>query len=150
MLIDKANSIFSNTDTAEFDIRTARRSIKIGDIVKVYRNLNRPAFHSLMAAEGPFKGKVVGYAKSVELHDAFFKVSKASQQRAVRESRRNVHAFCIGTLCMASDILVPELSGKVVTYNPFFEAYFFDRETKTPVIEGVEHCLIQGANVHIM
>lgn len=150
MFIDRASSLFCNTETAEFDIRTARRCIKLGDKVKVYRNLNRPAFHSLMAVDGPFKGKVVGYAKSVELYDAIFKVSKASQQRAMREKRRNVHAFCIGTLCMASDILVPGLAGKVVTYNPFFEAYFFDRETKTPVTEGIEHCLVQGANVHIM
>ncbi len=43
-------------------------------------------------------GRVIGYTESVNLEDVEFKVSEAGRQRLLREKRKNVHAFAIGTV----------------------------------------------------
>lgn len=113
--------------------------------VRVYKNLHRNRF-SIIAMEGPDKGKVVGHAADVLLMDADFRVSEAGRQRVIREGRKNVHAFVEGEL--ASVIGFDSYEGRACfptvstysasmwdatrnisspfSYNPYKAGYFAD------------------------
>lgn len=137
-------------------IRNVTRFAHQGQKVLVYRNLNKPAFYSIMAAEGADKNKVIGYAKSVLLSDVSFKVSEKVSKRVKKEKRRNVHAYCVGTLQEASNIVLDDPNGIVATYSPYVCHYFFVRGTEQlkhedaePVNERYESALLQGADVYL-
>lgn len=77
--------------------------------VRVYRNLHR---HCLSVQTRTPKGwRVTNHVQAITLDDVTFKVSEAGRQRCLREGRKNVHAFAIGTL----DARV--LPGAVATVN---------------------------------
>ena len=103
----------------------------IGRKVKVYRNLHKDSW-SLMAADGPERGRVIGYADQVELDAPELRVGEASRQRAVREGVRNVHAFVVGTLLPNGSIQRPLYR---VRYNPF-RASCFHTNLGTCVFSG--------------
>jgi hypothetical protein len=69
--------------------------------------------------EQVFFGKVV-------LIDAVFKVSQAGRERAIREGKRNVHAWVEGNLVdYASEPEAPSVPcGRSIYYNPFKTKYF--------------------------
>ena len=119
--------------------------------VRVYRNLNKPEFYSILAMEGENKGKVVGYARSVLIKDCKFKVSEASRQRVHREQRRNVHAFCEGYILDAFES-AQSLSGDelVITYNPYKLPTFYKRSDETAQTDNCAQALLQGSDVHII
>ena len=80
--------------------------------VRVYYNLHK---HTFSIQHRTSKGwRVRDYADTVRLTDVTFKVSEAGRQRVLREGRKNVHAFVIGTLADT----VPDTPHRV-TYNPF-------------------------------
>lgn len=82
-----------------------------------------------MANEGDKKGLVIGYADSISLIDATFKVSQAGRKRVLEEKRKNVHAFIYGTI---TDIDLGTLTVPV-TYNPYKYSSFVNKTDKTPV-----------------
>lgn len=82
--------------------------------VAVYYNLHLKCL-SVKALEGPNKGRVIDLRYIVYLRDVTFKVSEAGRQRVLREGRKNVHAFVIGTL---DDAYAPPFEGTMITYNP--------------------------------
>jgi hypothetical protein len=70
--------------------------------VRVYRNLS-PQYRkqrawSIMAMEGPTKGRVVDVVDAAVVRDARFVVSEAGRQRVIRDKAKNVHAFVQGEL----------------------------------------------------
>lgn len=119
-----------------------------GDRVAVYRNLNRPGFFSIKALEGQNKGRVIGYAPSVEIERVTFKVSEASRQRVLRERCRNVHAWAIGSLVAWGEIR--DVAGmRPVTYQPYVKECFFRRDTGAPIVTA-SRCVLQGSNVFVV
>jgi hypothetical protein len=127
-------------------VRTCRRLMK----VRVYRNLNKPEFYSILAREGADKGKVVGYARAVLLENCEFIVSSASRNRVLREKRKNVHAFCQGIIVDASEtsqLLTGEET--IVTYNPYKMETFYKRIDDSPYSQKCNQALLQGSDVHI-
>lgn len=105
------------------------RSLNIGDLVDVYRNLNKPEFFSCKAQSGSDKGKVVCYGKIIVLENASFKVVESSRQR-VLNSTRNVHAFCSGTFVNCFDgLFLPENSFTRITYHPRKNDFFYERDS---------------------
>lgn len=58
--------------------------------VYVHRNLNRNCWSILQ------RGKLQGYRKNLTLKDVEFRVRPGGHKRALREGRRNVHAFAVG------------------------------------------------------
>lgn len=86
-----------------------------GRKVEVYRNLH----NGLLSVRDAKTKKVIGHAHAVQLSNVTLRVSEAGRQRAVREGRRNVHAFAVGT---ETDGLTA--SGERVTYNPFRAPHF--------------------------
>jgi hypothetical protein len=126
--------------------RTCRRLMK----VRVYRNLNKPEFYSILAMEGENKGKVVGYAKSVLIENCQLIVSTASRKRVLRDNRKNVHAFCQGILCDAADI-VQKLNGSEleVTYSPYKMDTFYQRCNEKPFTDKCNQALLQGSSIFV-
>ena len=96
----------------------------VGGRVRVYRNLARDSY-SVMAMEGPDKGRVVAWAKEVFLDDVKFVVRESGRQRVLNERRKNVHAFVDGKL--TSDQPVWDIDETVrVRYNPYVGPHFMD------------------------
>jgi hypothetical protein len=82
-----------------------------GRKVEVYRNL-----HTGTLSVRDAKTKlVIGHADRVELTSVELRVSEAGRQRAIREGRRNVHAFAVGYEAGAQ----LTITGERITYNPF-------------------------------
>jgi hypothetical protein len=106
-------------------------SLPIGQRVKVYRNLHKDTW-SLLATEGPQKGRVIGYADEVLVTDPVLIVSEASRQRAIREQARNVHAFVVGVMQPTTHLEGPL---QRVRYNPFRAGCFTD-PAGACVVEG--------------
>ena len=57
----------------------------------VHLNLNRNCWSVLM------RGKLQGYRQNMSLRDVEFRVRPGGHARAVKEGKRNVHAFVVGT-----------------------------------------------------
>lgn len=85
--------------------------------VEIYRNLTKDCWSIR------HRGKVVGHAKSVVIHNPEFVVSAAGRERVLRERRKNVHAVVRGELVSFDEAttLEPVTS---VTYNPYYHEKF--------------------------
>lgn len=85
------NSLFNNSNTRFLSLvgKVTRECIRYTR-VRVYRNLNKPEFYSILAMEGDNKGKVVGYAKSVLIENGQFVVGAKSRLRVLSEKRKKV------------------------------------------------------------
>lgn len=114
---------------------------------RVYRNLHNGKWSIRCESTG----LVVGHADRVELAAVSCLVSKAGQQRVVKEGRKNVHAFlrgyvvavegfepyCFRTLYLttASDWEkdLEAKCGLALSYNPYKGPTFFDKDTQKPL-----------------
>ncbi len=63
--------------------------------VRVYFNLHK-RLYSVMAWEGPSKGRVIEHIDAIGLTDAKFIVQPAGRQRVLDTRTKNVHAFVEG------------------------------------------------------
>lgn len=107
-------------------------------IVEVYRNLNKKCWSIR------HKGRVIAHATSAIGYDGDFIVREGGRQKAVRESQRNLHAFCKADI---HTLINPEFryggyenvfkvenhwslpqGVKEVTYNPFKDTSFVTKE----------------------
>lgn len=108
--------------------------------VRIYRNLS-PQYRdrrvwSVVAPEGPQKGRVIDRVSGAVLRDASFVVSEAGRRRVLREKAKNVHAFVRGELVETfpldsipgaadGEALAPGRGATVpVTYNPYKAGHF--------------------------
>lgn len=102
-----------------------------GQKVKVYRNLHNGLFSV------QHKGIVVAHVPEVHLNDASFVVNEAGRQKVLREKKKNVHAFVVGTVDHNPERGVQQLPVDV-TYNPYSHppnerGYFVRRHDKSPI-----------------
>jgi hypothetical protein len=88
---------------------------------KVYFNLHKKCWSVLTRT--PKGWRLAFHAGEIAMDNVTWKVSEAGRQRVIREQRKNVHAFGVGTL---SDIFcpIPDPSWKPVRYNPYKCASF--------------------------
>ena len=100
--------------------------------VRVFRNLKHDCY-SIMQ-----RGVIKASAKQVRLSGVEFRVREAGRQRALRENRKNIHAFAVGLLV---DFVHPSdprdiepMAGRAAFYDPFRFPSFVDGETNDPVI----------------
>ena len=106
------------------------------EAVFVYRNLHyrdcvRYSVKSLAS------GRVVAHKAFIHLKGVKLKVSKAGQERVLREFRKNVHAGVVGT--MAADGESMAVSGWIkVRYNPYVGPYFFRADNNEKIFEAKE------------
>jgi hypothetical protein len=95
--------------------------------VPVYFNLHRKCY-SVVAAQGPNKGRVIAHVHTLLLKDVSFTVRKAGRERVLREGKKNVHAFINGTLCELSEVATMPNDTCMVTYNPFKAGHFYPND----------------------
>ena len=105
--------------------------------VKVYYNLHKKCY-SIVSLEKENYGKVIKHSNCVPLFDAQFKVSEKGRQRVLREQKKNVHAYVVGTwLCHLNDeITISGLPIKLATYNPYKYSSFVDAHSKKPLAKA--------------
>ena len=111
--------------------------------VKVYFNLHKKLF-SVVALEGPNKGRVIEHTDNIGLLNCNFRVQKAGRERVLKERRKNVHAYITG---WKSDPKVdfgwtPEAH---ITYNPYKYSTFVEVESGDPVYKK-KYCKLTVSN----
>lgn len=67
----------------------------VGRRVRVYRNLHNGLW-SVMAWDGPEKGRIIAHVPEIYLTVVKFVVQPAGREKVRREKRKNVHAFVEG------------------------------------------------------
>lgn len=118
--------------------------------VSIYYNLHKHCL-SMVAMEGPNKGRVIDHPASVVLTDVKFVVQEGGRQRVLREKRKNVHAFVRGNL-LAS---LPSTMFQIVpgylpaTYNPYRYATFVDRQSEQPVLRS-DAAIVNGKSIYYL
>lgn len=93
--------------------------------VKVYRNLHKKMYSVVDMKTG----KVFRHQHHVVLKNARFRVSEAGRARVLKEKRKNVHAFVIGTL-LEKDFHFPDREPTMGTYNPYKHKTFVKKGTR--------------------
>ena len=100
--------------------------------VKVYYNLHKNCY-SIVSLEKENYGKVIKHENCVPLFDAQFKVSEKGRQRVLREQKKNVHAYVVGTWVSEFE---PNFPIKLATYNPYKYSSFVDAHSKKPLAKA--------------
>lgn len=140
------------TSTINSNGKKIDRTLRVGDMVESYRNLNKPEFFSCKATKGENKGKVACYSKIIVLGDVAFKVSEASRQRILKQKSRNVHAYVKGEFLDCYDgIFKPDDSLICVTYNPYKADWFYHRDSGEVLDKSVRsrYAILNGSNVYL-
>lgn len=109
----------------------------VGKRLKIYYNLHK---HCLSLQ---YKGKIIGYADSISLENVELKVSQSGRERVLRDKRKNVHAYVIGTVVEKAWNNLKAM----VTYNPYKYSTFVNRETLEPVYNK-KYCTIKDKNIY--
>lgn len=103
------------------------RTLEVGQVVKVYFNLHTHQF----SVKDHKSGKVVAHGNNIILKNPTFKVSEAGRQRVLREQRKNVHAYVIGTYAGENEIQQLEQDFmQQAYYNPYKLSTFVNKETQ--------------------
>jgi len=106
--------------------------------VKVYFNLHKKLF-SVVALEGPKKGRVIEHTNKIDLFDCSFRVQQAGRKRVLKEQRKNVHAYASGWTRPPSPLRIRPHHSAVITgsvkYNPYKYSTFVDGEDESPVFK---------------
>ena len=95
--------------------------------VYVYFNLHKRCFSVRK------NGKVIRHCDSLIIKDATFKVSEAGRQRVLREKRKNVHAFVVGSLSTVDRLNSVEHRLTSIYYNPYGYNSFVRSEDKSSI-----------------
>ena len=95
--------------------------VNLSKPVEVYKNLNRDCFS---VRQG---GIVRFHTKIVCLKNVTYKVSEAGRQRVLKEKRKNVHAFVVGTICHSDEVSKETFpfTAAWVSYNPYKNDSFY-------------------------
>ena len=110
--------------------------------VKVYFNLHKKLF-SVTSGQGENYGRLLFHTDSITIDNVKFSVGQKGRQRVLEEKKKNVHAFCYGTLKEKNinDIVVH----KAVTYNPYTADHFYN-VTDNNKIETCQHLVMKVIN----
>jgi hypothetical protein len=110
-------------------IRTVAPEQLHGKHVYVYRNLHNGLFSVW------HKGKVLAHVPEIHLENAEFRVRESGRQKVLREKKKNVHAFVVGTVSSQPPESAPSTP---ITYNPYMHSpdqpgSFVRAVDKTPI-----------------
>lgn len=96
--------------------------------VKVYYNLHKKCF-SVVSLDGDNYGRVIDHVQEITLENARFKVSEAGRQRVLKERKKNVHAYVVGTVSKKTI----NTGVKEATYNPYKYSTFVYKPEGNPI-----------------
>lgn len=99
--------------------------------VRVYRNL-RHGHDATPLYSVLYRGRVIQRKQEVLISGATFVVREGGRQRVLKEKRKNVHAFVVGTLtdergAFGIDAQGPDLPVRI-SYNPYKAGYFLTEQ----------------------
>ena len=106
--------------------------------VMVHYNLNKHTFSIT------YKNKLITHADHIKLNDVEFRVRPGGRDKVLKDKRKNVHAFVIGTLLeyckYPCESLPNETNNNIVTYDPYKYSSYVMKDTKEPIynVGGVE------------
>lgn len=119
------------------------RELFEGQVVQVYRNLNRDCF----SIRDKKTRLVVGYCMSVTLTNARFVVSAPGHARVIKTGIRTVHAYVEGEFISAENDKKDYYD--IGYYNPFKTEKFIQENTgKLLEFASFAHC--QGTRVYFL
>ena len=108
----------------------------IGDKVMVYYNLHKHTFSVT------YNGRVITHADYVKLSDVEFRVRQGGREKVLKDKRKNVHSFVIGTLMdyckFPCENLPSEPNSNIVTYNPYKYNSYVIKDTEEPIYSAGE------------
>lgn len=113
--------------------------LPLNQTVRIYFNLHKKKFS--VQAKVDKRWKVVAHVEDAYLKNASFKVSESGRQRVIKEKRKNVHAFIIGTLVSGIQSNNHFFS---VRYNPYEKGQF---QCANQDIFHAEEVILNGKNV---
>lgn len=99
--------------------------------VEVYRNLHTPEGTVKYSAKDRKTGTVIAHAEDVTLDNVSPVVHEAGRQRVIAEGKKNVHAVLRGTPSEKA-----MRGGKNLTYNPYQNETFVDKDSGAPVVKA--------------
>lgn len=112
--------------------------------VRVYRNLHKKCLSVQAKVNG--RWKVIDHVHVIALVDVSFKVSQAGRDRVLREKRKNVHAFVVGTVAT----FPIALQGRKVSYNPYRGDTFIENHNGyTYPILGAQGAVVTTSGITI-
>jgi len=116
----------------------------MGYRVMVHYNLHKHTFSIT------HKGLVISHADYVKLHDVEFRVRQGGREKVIKEKRKNVHAFVIGTLIeyckYPCESLPSEPNSDIVTYDPYKYNSYVMKDTQEPIYKTGEVEMINSRN----
>jgi len=120
------------------------------ELFDLHVNLNTGGL-SVLGTKKPYYGKVVKHCDTARVYNPTLRVRQGGNARAVKEKRRNVHAFVRGVADTAANVEAELKSSRyrVIRYNPFMHDYFFDAENEKKVIGG-EIAVLKGKIMKIL
>lgn len=98
-------------------------------------------------------GQRIDYVSWLSMTDVEFKVSQPGRRRCIREGVRNVHAWVVGRLVLATEnypFADPALdypTWRRAVYDPWKGETFVDAETLAPVLTA-RYAILSGKNVY--
>ena len=108
----------------------------IGDKVMVYYNLHKHTFSISR------NGRVIAHADYVKLTNVEFRVRQGGREKVLKDKRKNVHSFVIGTLMdyckFPCENLPSEPNSNIVTYNPYKYNSYVVKDTEEPIYSAGE------------
>jgi len=113
------------------DVTNNEEKQHLGDRVMVYYNLHKHTFSI------SYNGRVIAHADYVKLFNVEFRVRQGGRDKVLKEKRKNVHSFVIGTLVdyckYPCEDMPSEPNNNIVTYNPYKYNSFVMKDTEEPV-----------------
>jgi hypothetical protein len=111
------------------------RQLVKGQIVQVYRNLNRDCF----SIRDKKTGLVVAYCNTATIQNAKFVVSATGHARVLKTGVRSVHAYIEGAFLSAGEEKKEHYQRGY--YNPFKTDQFIHEDTGEPIeFAKIAHC----------
>jgi len=103
------------------------RSVHLGMVVDIYRNLHKDGF----SIRDSKKQLVLAHCDAVHLKNAKFVVSESGRQKTIATKRKRVHAYIRGVLVGINE---PMPSGLIkVYYNPYETPMFMNLITNESI-----------------
>jgi hypothetical protein len=108
----------------------------IGKKVMVYYNLHKHTFSVT------YKDRLISHSDYVKLSDVEFRVRQGGRERVLKDKKKNVHSFVIGTLLdyckYPCENLPSEPNSNIVTYNPYKYNSYVVKDTEEPIYSAGE------------
>lgn len=112
--------------------------------VRVYYNLHKKCLSIQTKTIAGWR--VTDYTDNICLKDVEFKVSESGRQRVLKQKKKNVHAFVIGTVCHESEFI--NLPQTRVVYDPYVGPNFCIKEFNEPIFKCKE-VQINGKGIYV-